>query len=296
MKKRCMVIDIEKCENCNNCFLACKDEHYGNDWQGYTLSQPLHGHRWMNILKKEHGTFPHIKVAYMPKPCFHCEDAPCVSATSDGSVYKREDGIVIIDHKKAKGNKEIQKSCPHGAIWWNSDRQVAQKCTLCAHLLDEGWKMPRCVQACPTGALTFHTVEEEELDSFITSNRLQPFVHTVTRGSSSGSSESLPAAEKVTHNIVLYKNIHLYNCCFIAGSVATGKGETEECVPDAIVELYYNDTLIRQIQTDMFGDYCFDGLGENSGLYQIKITYNQKAFQTIEATLGKSCFVGVTWI
>ncbi|MBF0303771.1 MAG: hypothetical protein HQK73_12085, partial [Desulfamplus sp.] len=31
-KQWCMVVDIAKCENCNNCFIACKDEHYGNDW------------------------------------------------------------------------------------------------------------------------------------------------------------------------------------------------------------------------------------------------------------------------
>jgi Fe-S-cluster-containing dehydrogenase component len=27
MKKWNLIIDIEKCEDCNNCFLACKDEH-----------------------------------------------------------------------------------------------------------------------------------------------------------------------------------------------------------------------------------------------------------------------------
>ena len=35
MKRWYMVIDVERCENCNNCFLACKDEHCGNDWPGY---------------------------------------------------------------------------------------------------------------------------------------------------------------------------------------------------------------------------------------------------------------------
>ena len=62
MKKWHLVIDVAKCENCNNCLMACKDEHCGNDWSGYTLSQPLHGHRWMNILRRERGEFPVIDV------------------------------------------------------------------------------------------------------------------------------------------------------------------------------------------------------------------------------------------
>ena len=30
MKRWSLVIDVEKCEGCHNCFLACKDEHVGN--------------------------------------------------------------------------------------------------------------------------------------------------------------------------------------------------------------------------------------------------------------------------
>ncbi|MCL5734640.1 MAG: hypothetical protein M1274_03470 [Actinobacteria bacterium] len=36
---------------------------------------------------------------------------------------------------------------------------------MCAHLLDKGWKEPRCVDACPTGALLFG--EESELEDVI---------------------------------------------------------------------------------------------------------------------------------
>jgi len=34
MKKWAMIIDVAKCENCNNCFLSCKHEHIGNDFSG----------------------------------------------------------------------------------------------------------------------------------------------------------------------------------------------------------------------------------------------------------------------
>ena len=153
MTKWNLIIDVEKCEDCNNCFLACKDEHVDNEWPGYTGSQPLHGHRWINILRKERGQYPLIDVAYLPVPCMHCDNAPCIKAAKEGALYKREDGIVLIDPDKAKGRKDILKACPYEAIWWNDEKNVPQKCTLCAHLLDEGWTEPRCVQACPTGAL-----------------------------------------------------------------------------------------------------------------------------------------------
>src|SRR5208282_1135488 len=46
-------------------------------------------------------------------------------------------------------------ACPYGVIFWNEARNIPQKCTFCAHLLDDGWKEPRCVEVCPTGALVF---------------------------------------------------------------------------------------------------------------------------------------------
>ena len=39
-----------------------------------------------------------------------------------------------------------------GVIYFNEDLNIAQKCTGCAHLLDGGWKEPRCADACPTVA------------------------------------------------------------------------------------------------------------------------------------------------
>ena len=70
------------------------------------------------------------------------------------------DGIVIIDPVKAKGQKDLLKSCPYRVIFWNEQAQIPQKCTLCAHLLDRGWKEPRCVEACPTGALLFGDLDD----------------------------------------------------------------------------------------------------------------------------------------
>ena len=101
------LIDADTCTNCGLCIVACKDEHVENDWGTITLSQPWHGHRWMDIMRKERGQYPLVDVVYLPTPCLHCDSAPCLKAGKDGAVYKRKDGIVIIDPEKAKGQKDL---------------------------------------------------------------------------------------------------------------------------------------------------------------------------------------------
>ena len=167
MKKWNMIIDVAKCHDCNNCFLACKDEFYENSFPPYSVEQPRHGHRWMDILRKERGQYPKVDVAYVPTPCMHCDDAPCINLSKNDAVYKRDDGIVMIDPEKAKGAKELIDACPYGAIYWNEEKDLPQKCTFCAHLLDDGWKEPRCVQACPTGALSVVHEEDAEMKKIL---------------------------------------------------------------------------------------------------------------------------------
>ncbi len=162
MKSWNMIIDVARCHDCNDCFLADKDEFVGNDFPPYSAPQPWHGHRWMNIERKERGQYPIVQTAYLPTPCMHCDEAPCL--TADGAVYKREDGLVIIDPVKAKGRKEIVATCPYGVIYWNEELELPQKCTGCAHLLDDGWTETRCSQVCPTEAIKLVVAEDAEFD------------------------------------------------------------------------------------------------------------------------------------
>jgi Fe-S-cluster-containing dehydrogenase component len=280
MKKYCFVIDVAKCENCNNCFLSCKDEHCGNDWPGYSLSQPLHGHRWMYISRRERGQFPLIDVAYLPKPCMHCDDAPCIKAANNGGVYKRQDGIVLIDPEKAKGQKEIVAACPYGAIWWNEEAQLPQKCTFCAHLMDQGWKVPRCVQVCPTGALSILHIEDEELEAIVASEKLEVI--------DSGTLQTRPRT--------YYKNLHRYNKCIIVGSVATGEDGATECVVGATVRLIRDGDNLSEQETDDFGDFKFDGLLENSGSYEIEVVFSGKSKRREIGKLQKNSLVTTLWI
>lgn len=262
MKKWHLIVDVEKCEDCNNCFLACKDEHVDNDWPGYTLVQPLHGQRWINIMRKERGQYPLIDVAYRPTPCMQCNDAPCIKA-SKGAITKRPDGVVLIDPQKAKGQKQLVKTCPYGAIWWNEEKDVPQKCTLCAHLLDNGWKHPRCVQACPTSALRIERVGDDQLNQIVEVEKL-----TVLN------------PEFNTNPNVYYKNLYRFDKCFIAGSVELEMDGIVDCAEGVKVTLLRGQEAIAQVETDRFGDFKIDHLAENSGRYRICL--DLKGYETIE--------------
>ena len=125
MKKWNMIIDVAACTNCQLCALAAMDEYVGNDWPGYAAPMPKHGHRWIDILQKERGQQPMIDIAYVPTMCNHCDDAPCIKAAKDGAIKKRDDGIVVIDPVKAKGQKQLVEACPYGHIWWNEELAFA---------------------------------------------------------------------------------------------------------------------------------------------------------------------------
>ena len=97
----------------------------------------------------------------------HCDKAPCIeSCPVEGALYKREDGLVIVDPVKCTGCRLCVDACPYeGVICFNEDLNIAQKCTGCAHLLDDGWAEPRCADACPTLALKL--MDEDEAKELI---------------------------------------------------------------------------------------------------------------------------------
>jgi tetrathionate reductase subunit B len=160
------VHDVSICNGCYCCQIACKDEHVANDWTPYAKPQPDTGQFWLKLTETVRGQVPRVKVAYVPLMCNHCGKAVCMEACKvEGAIYRRKDGLVIIDPVKCTGCKSCVDACPYKAIYFNEDLNIAQKCTGCAHLLDSGWKEPRCVDACPTLALKF--MEEAEAKEYI---------------------------------------------------------------------------------------------------------------------------------
>lgn len=239
MTKYVMAIDSAKCMACHNCFVACKDEHCGFDSLPIAKAQPHMGHAWMRIDEWERGdTNKFVKTATVPTPCSHCKEPACMS-DGDDAVYKRPDGVVIIDPVKSKGKKDIAKKCPIGAIYWNEDLDIPQKCTMCAHLLDEGYTKPRCVEVCPNGAMHFGDLDnpEDEVHKLLNEGKL---------------TQLTPLIGKETG--VFHLNIP---SVFLAGSVYL-PGD-EPCV-GAKISVIKEGERASETRTNDFGDWIIEDL------------------------------------
>jgi tetrathionate reductase subunit B len=230
------IVDLSICNGCRCCQIACKDEHVGNDWTPYAKPQPDHGQFWIHVRETVRGTVPKVRVSYFPQVCMHCDDARCMSVCKPEAIYRRADGLVIIDPVKCTGCKLCPDTCPHENIYFNDDLNIAQKCTGCAHLLDDGWDVPRCVDACPTGALRFG--EELQLG------------------------KAISQAEKIKPDIPSGR-VHYLNLPkkFVAGTVYDPA--EKEVVIGAICTLRdkENNQTVK-VQTDNFGDFWFRNLAD----------------------------------
>jgi Fe-S-cluster-containing dehydrogenase component len=271
MSKYSILIDVTKCNGCYNCFLSCRDEHYGNDYPDYSAAQPLNGQFWMQVQEIERGVYPKPKVSYIPRPCMHCETAPCIDAAKDGAVYRRDDGIVMIDPVKAKGQEGIVNGCPYRVIFWNAEKEIPQKCNMCAHRLDEGVKEPRCVESCPTGALVFGDLDDPESEVSKLAARLD---HKALN------------PDFNTEPLVRYVGIPKR---FVAGEVVY-QGNEGECAPGVKVSLTGGGQK-RETVTDLFGDFEFEGLGKNE-TYQVVVSVEGYSEKKVEFTTFKDVNLG----
>ena len=274
MKKWNMIIDVAECTNCNLCTLAAMDEYVGNDWPGYSAPMPRHGHKWINILQKERGQVPMIDIAYVPTMCNHCDDAPCMKAAPKGAIRKRGDGIVLIDPKRAKGQKQLVDACPYGHIWWNEELQLPQAWTFDAHLIDQGWQQTRGQQSCPTGAMRAVCVEDSDMARMASEQSLEVM------------KPELKAKPRV-----YYRNLWRYSKCFIGGSVSEEKDGAIDCVEGASVQLVKDGASVAVTTTDNYGDFKFDRLDEDSGAYAVQI-YASGRSKVVETSLGPSINLG----
>jgi len=160
-RKFVMVVDLAKCANARKCVDACQEGHY--------LPKD---HEWIKIYYMKDA--PNSAPYWFPRPCFHCDNPMCVSVCPVGATYKRSDGIVLVDNERCIGCKFCMTGCPYSArvFHWKkpeveqpdveyspetnvpAEEGTVGKCVWCADLLRKN-KLPRCVSACPMGAIYF---------------------------------------------------------------------------------------------------------------------------------------------
>jgi Fe-S-cluster-containing dehydrogenase component len=149
MAKR-IYLNLDLCCGCRSCAAACAYGHH---------IQSLLGHA---RLPDEQGKTEAVR-AELPLHCLHCEQPACVEACPNEAMQKQEDGTVLRSQFKCVGCSSCGVACPFGVIQPNLEKHIVPKCDLCIDRLSEG-EIPRCVQTCTSGALSFEEVDEQVAD------------------------------------------------------------------------------------------------------------------------------------
>src|SRR3972149_5244087 len=102
-----MVIDLDRCMGCRACMEACKVEN-----------ATVEGHFGMKAFRFEAGASPAVHVGFLPRPCQHCENAPCVKVCPVQARYQQDDGFVLTDFKRCIGCRYCEGACPHGVNYF----------------------------------------------------------------------------------------------------------------------------------------------------------------------------------
>lgn len=146
-------VDLDSCIGCHSCAVVCKQENnvgLGTYYNKVLTIGPT-------------GAYPDLQMYYLSVSCQHCDNPECVSVCPTGASYKREDGIVLVDHSKCIGCQYCVMACPYGVRTYDQgrDKGVIEKCTMCAHRVDAG-DVPACVFHCPGKARKFGDLDDPE--------------------------------------------------------------------------------------------------------------------------------------
>ena len=178
-----MVVDTRRCVGCKACVVACKTENKTPPGVYY------------NVVVEQLNVAADDKPLFLTKPCFHCENPPCINVCPVSATFKREqDGIVVIDYDRCIGCRYCITACPYGSRYFDfgdkygfaADGQAwgdvpspeygqyrqheegkspvgnVRKCSFCLHLQDENGeydkaagRWPACAKTCPGEAIHF---------------------------------------------------------------------------------------------------------------------------------------------
>lgn len=151
VKQYAFYFDSNACSGCKACQAACKDKH---DLPVDVLWRRVYEVTGGNWVKSGDVWVPGVFSYYLSMACHHCEKPICGEGCPTKAIYKRQDGIVILDTQSCIGCRYCEWACPYGAMQFVESERLMTKCHFCYDYIDLD-KPPACVAACPMRALDF---------------------------------------------------------------------------------------------------------------------------------------------
>ena len=158
-----MVVDVQKCIGCQACTVSCIMENAAPENSFRTVVSTYEVKE-----DKRCGTY------MLPRLCNHCANPPCIPVCPVGATFQRKDGVVVVDGDRCVGCAYCVQACPYDARFINHETGKADKCTFCAHRVDEGL-LPACVETCVGGARIFGDLNDPEsvVHQLLTENKVK---------------------------------------------------------------------------------------------------------------------------
>ncbi len=150
--KGMILADPSRCVGCQRCELACTEF---NDGRAQPSQARIKIDRAMNFGPEGptggpamQGTWGNgLVVQGVCRQCPH--PVPCDTACPQDAIQADpKTGARVVDTERCVGCRLCQRACPWDMITFDEERQKASKCFLCHG-------KPKCVEACPAGALRF---------------------------------------------------------------------------------------------------------------------------------------------
>ncbi len=151
------------------------------------------GQRWIEVfpISIPGGSY------FMPTPCYHCENAPCVNVCPVAATYHTDDGLVLIDDHRCIGCRMCMSACPYQRRFFNwgtpelppeatamyntpeyavpAIKGTVIKCDFCPPQVRNG-RLPFCVLGCPRKVLYFGDLNSDRASNGVEVVKLSKFI------------------------------------------------------------------------------------------------------------------------